>query len=258
MESPGMASQPTARTQSPVLERPSTRSKACMSFTNNSNNHNNKSSNNNDYNRNETWPMQTANLCMNSSARTMLRGCVGGYAVFIACIEILGISSFVPYAILLTRGVFPTGSPGLKPADPLEIAALNEDELRFNVHVLVPTYKESLEIVAATVNAALEADLPAGSRRIVSTSCPRRAALRSQIGCATRGLRGCCAGVAVSVAMVQWQWWGVGGVIIIHDGGGGGGGWKWWWTAVVDGVRKRGVPPTPKSAAKAGSPFHTT
>ncbi len=35
------------------------------------------------------------------------------YAAVILAIELLGISSFLPYAILITRGIYPTGSPGL-------------------------------------------------------------------------------------------------------------------------------------------------
>lgn len=31
-------------------------------------------------------------------------------------LELIGVSSFFPYAILLTRGVYPTGSEGLPPA----------------------------------------------------------------------------------------------------------------------------------------------
>ncbi len=38
---------------------------------------------------------------------------------------------------------------------------------RFSVHVLVPCYKEPLEVVAATVRAAMQAALPAGTKRTV-------------------------------------------------------------------------------------------
>ncbi len=39
------------------------------------------------------------------------------YGIFIFAVEVLGLSSFFPYAILLTRGIYPTGSPGLPPRD---------------------------------------------------------------------------------------------------------------------------------------------
>jgi endoglucanase len=38
---------------------------------------------------------------------------------------------------------------------------------RFHVRVLVPCYKEELSVIAATVQAALDADLPPGARRTV-------------------------------------------------------------------------------------------
>ncbi|KAG1672206.1 hypothetical protein FOA52_002907 [Chlamydomonas sp. UWO 241] len=38
------------------------------------------------------------------------------YAIFVFAIEIVGWTSFAPYAILITRGVYPTGSPGLPAA----------------------------------------------------------------------------------------------------------------------------------------------
>ncbi|GAX77149.1 hypothetical protein CEUSTIGMA_g4595.t1 [Chlamydomonas eustigma] len=42
------------------------------------------------------------------------------YAIFVYCVEILGWTSFAPYAILITRGVYATGSPGLPPAGSAE------------------------------------------------------------------------------------------------------------------------------------------
>jgi hypothetical protein len=54
----------------------------------------------------------------------------GDYAIFIIAIELMGVSSFVPYAILLCRGVFPTGSPGLDPADPKDMAQLDDATMR--------------------------------------------------------------------------------------------------------------------------------
>jgi hypothetical protein len=44
---------------------------------------------------------------------TMLKN---SYAVFVFSIEVIGWTSFTPYAILIMRGVYSTGSPGLPPA----------------------------------------------------------------------------------------------------------------------------------------------
>ncbi|KAG1680162.1 hypothetical protein FOA52_000275 [Chlamydomonas sp. UWO 241] len=89
------------------------------------------------------------------------------YAIFIIAIELIGLSSFTPYAILLCRGVFSTGSPGLDPADPKDLAQLDDATMRFNVHVLVPCYKEALEIIVNTINATLGAPMPHGGRRTI-------------------------------------------------------------------------------------------
>lgn len=72
--------------------------------------------------------------------------------------------------------MFPTGSPGLPPASAKEQAAaaagsftprtdLTESGCRFHVRVLVPCYKEPLSVIAATMQAALSADLPSATRR---------------------------------------------------------------------------------------------
>ncbi len=37
----------------------------------------------------------------------------GSYGLFVLIIEFLGVTSFLPYAILITRGYYPTPSPGL-------------------------------------------------------------------------------------------------------------------------------------------------
>jgi hypothetical protein len=39
----------------------------------------------------------------------------GAYSIFVFAIEVLGWTSFAPYAILITRGVYSTNSPGLPP-----------------------------------------------------------------------------------------------------------------------------------------------
>ena len=39
-----------------------------------------------------------------------------GWAIYILIVELLGVTSFFPYALLITRSILPTGSPGLPEA----------------------------------------------------------------------------------------------------------------------------------------------
>jgi hypothetical protein len=90
-------------------------------------------------------------------------------------LEFLGVTAFLPYALLLTRGMYPTGSPGLPAAseDPGvgEAAAVvppseqTPENGWYHVRVLIPCYKEPLEVVSGTVQHALDAALPAHVRR---------------------------------------------------------------------------------------------
>lgn len=75
------------------------------------------------------------------------------------------VTSFVPYAILVTRGVYPTGSPGLPAKDSKEGQLLANELPCMHVRVLVPTYRESLTCIEATVRAALAAALPPNVKR---------------------------------------------------------------------------------------------
>ncbi|GBF89253.1 six-hairpin glycosidase [Raphidocelis subcapitata] len=84
------------------------------------------------------------------------------YSILILVVECIGMTSVVPYALLNVVHTHPSGSGGL-PADD----GLMEPDKRFTVRVMVPCYKEPLEIVAATVDAALQADLPPGVARIL-------------------------------------------------------------------------------------------
>ncbi|GFH05781.1 uncharacterized protein HaLaN_00303 [Haematococcus lacustris] len=45
------------------------------------------------------------------------------YPLFIICLELVGQTAFLPYAILLLRSVYPTGSLGLPPGTDREASA---------------------------------------------------------------------------------------------------------------------------------------
>ncbi|KAL6758953.1 hypothetical protein V8C86DRAFT_3133889, partial [Haematococcus lacustris] len=94
---------------------------------------------------------------------------VGGwqpYPLFIICLELVGQTAFLPYAILLLRSVYPTGSPGLPPRTDREASTAamggmtprtdqTAFDCRLHVRVLVPCYKEPMEVVVATIMAAV-------------------------------------------------------------------------------------------------------
>ncbi|KAI8463876.1 MAG: nucleotide-diphospho-sugar transferase [Monoraphidium minutum] len=82
------------------------------------------------------------------------------YSVVILIIEFLGVSAVLPYAAFNCVHTHPTGSYGLPPDD-----GLTEPDTKFSVRVLVPCYKEDLSVVAATIDAAMAADLPPGVTR---------------------------------------------------------------------------------------------
>ncbi|KAJ9523924.1 hypothetical protein QJQ45_022417 [Haematococcus lacustris] len=94
------------------------------------------------------------------------------------CLELVGQTAFLPYAILLLRSVYPTGSPGLPPRTDREASTAamagmtprtdqTAFDCRLHVRVLVPCYKEPMEVVVATIMAAVSAGLPSMTRRQV-------------------------------------------------------------------------------------------
>ncbi|KAL6758967.1 hypothetical protein V8C86DRAFT_3133901, partial [Haematococcus lacustris] len=88
------------------------------------------------------------------------------YPLFIICLELVGQTAFLPYAILLLRSVYPIGSPGLPPRTDKEASTAamggmtprtdqTAFDCRLHVRVLVPCYKEPMEVVVATIMAAV-------------------------------------------------------------------------------------------------------
>jgi hypothetical protein len=63
------------------------------------------------------------------------------YQVYVFCVEMMGVSALVPYALLLVVSTRPTGSKGLPPDDGISVG-----EKVFSINVLVPCYSESLEV----------------------------------------------------------------------------------------------------------------
>jgi endoglucanase len=94
------------------------------------------------------------------------------YGWIVLCVEILTATSSLSYAVLLCRSTRSRGSPGLEPVPDsgnLEAPpfAVSDKLLKFHVRILVPCYKETLEVVRATVEGALRAELPENTRRTV-------------------------------------------------------------------------------------------
>lgn len=86
-----------------------------------------------------------------------------GYGITVFVIEVIAFTSTIGYGILLCRMTISAKTEGLNPAPRGYIP--DDNTLKFHVRVLVPCYKESLEIVEATCRAAIEADLPFMTKR---------------------------------------------------------------------------------------------
>jgi hypothetical protein len=87
------------------------------------------------------------------------------YGAFVFAVELMGLAAVLPYAAMLVVYTRPTpGSKGLPAEDGVWILPT---EKRFHVRVLIPCYKEPLELVKNSVNAALGAHLPPGVQRTV-------------------------------------------------------------------------------------------
>jgi cellulose synthase/poly-beta-1,6-N-acetylglucosamine synthase-like glycosyltransferase len=86
------------------------------------------------------------------------------YSALIFAVELLGATAVLPYALLNTRHLHSTGSPGLpEDADGSDVCT----DAPFHVRVLIPCYNEPLDIVSATLSAALDAPLPPSTTRSV-------------------------------------------------------------------------------------------
>lgn len=103
------------------------------------------------------------------------------YGVYILAVEIVGISSVLPYGLLLVMHTTPHKRAGLPRDDGRTRPVAN-----FHVRVLVPCYKESMATIMATVGAALQADLPAGCQRTLylcdDGNNPEKAAFVRKLG----------------------------------------------------------------------------
>lgn len=85
------------------------------------------------------------------------------YAGLVFAIEVVGFTATLGYGVLLCRMTISARTEGLRPAPKGYIP--DENNLKFHCRILVPCYKESLEIVEATCRAAMEADLPFMTKR---------------------------------------------------------------------------------------------
>ncbi|WIA20938.1 hypothetical protein OEZ85_005279 [Tetradesmus obliquus] len=97
-------------------------------------------------------------------AFTLNMGSHTWYGVLVLVVEIIGLTAVVPYGMLLPFHTLSSGSKGL-PVD--DGRAILPPEKRFRVHILVPCYKESLEVITNTVTAALAAEVPPGVTRVL-------------------------------------------------------------------------------------------
>jgi hypothetical protein len=106
------------------------------------------------------------------------------YGWVVLLVEIVTSTATMGYAVLLIRYTRSKKTKGL----PLAKAGHepDEDALKFHVRVLVPCYKETVDLVEITVKAALAAPLPADTRRTVylcdDGNDPNKAAMISRLG----------------------------------------------------------------------------
>jgi membrane glycosyltransferase len=106
------------------------------------------------------------------------------YGWLVLVVEIITSTATMGYAVLLIRFTRSKRTKGL----PLAKAGHepDEDNLKFHVRVLVPCYKETVDLVEITVKAALAAPLPADARRTVylcdDGNDPNKAAMIARLG----------------------------------------------------------------------------
>jgi endoglucanase len=95
-------------------------------------------------------------------AHTLDLGSYVWYGVFVLMVEILGATTTLLYGINIVAD--PVHEPPRPDPDNPGLVLVDHP---YHVRVLVPVYKESLEIVTKTISAALSAALPAGCGRTV-------------------------------------------------------------------------------------------
>ena len=89
--------------------------------------------------------------------------CACRYGGIVLAVEIFASTATVSYALLLVKFTRSRRTKGLPIAK--KGAEVSEEDLKFHVRVLVPCYKESVDLVEETVVAALNGYLPKNTRR---------------------------------------------------------------------------------------------
>lgn len=87
-----------------------------------------------------------------------------GYAGTVLALEIYICTSTIAYGFVLTKTATTKKSKGLQPAGRGQIEA---NKIQFDLRVMVPCYKEGLDVVENTLRAALAADLPDNTTRTI-------------------------------------------------------------------------------------------
>ena len=81
------------------------------------------------------------------------------YGAIVLAVEILGALAMLPYGLCLVMRVTNGAAP------PVDAKGLNSTGLPYHIRVMIPCYKEPLEVVTKTVMAALFASVPEGCCR---------------------------------------------------------------------------------------------
>ncbi|KAL4426135.1 hypothetical protein ABPG77_002721 [Micractinium sp. CCAP 211/92] len=95
------------------------------------------------------------------AAHTLGLGSMLWYGVLVLMVEIMGGLAMLPYGLCLTMRVT-NGAPPL-PDDKGQVHTV----LPYHIRVIIPCYKEPLDVIQKTVTAALVAPIPAGCTRTV-------------------------------------------------------------------------------------------
>lgn len=98
------------------------------------------------------------------AAKTLGLGGSLWYGVVVLCVEILGGLAMLPYGVCLTKRVDDPVPPAIEAANKGQSATTI---LNYHVRIVIPCYKEPLEVISKTFMAAMYATLPANCRRTV-------------------------------------------------------------------------------------------
>lgn len=82
------------------------------------------------------------------------------YGIFVLFVEVMGATTTLLYGVNLL--MLPVYDP--IPIEEGSVPEIAKVDHRYQIRVLVPCYKESLELVQRTVTAALDAQLPRGCK----------------------------------------------------------------------------------------------